>query len=327
MSVRKHRSDWMIDLAIKGQRFREYGFKTRTLAVARESELKKSGGSVPKHQTLIEFVDLWYVLHGHTLRDTYRYSRTQAIANAIGGTLSRFDSMSFVNYRADRLKSVSVSTINHETRYLRAVFNEMIRLGQYHGDNPMSGIRTLREVKTELQYLELDQVSELLDALSTSRNSHAVIVAKICLATGARWCEAQSLHRSDLIVSGPVYYLRFRDTKNGSTRHVQITQQLHSDILSVCNSGDRLFDSCRDAFRSTVKRMGIHLPAGQLTHILRHTFASHFMMSGRDILTLSKILGHSDIKVTMRYAHLSPDHLSEVLEFNPLALLGLQKAT
>lgn len=324
MSVRKHRNDWMLDVAIKGQRIREYGFKTRTLAKARECELKKSGGAISKSMSLVEFVTIWQDLHGHTLRDPYRFPRTYAIAKSIGGTVAHFDAMSFIKYRSERLKSVSVSTINHETRYLRAVFSEMIRLGQYHSENPMSGVKTLRETKKELEYLELFQVEYLLDALRTSRNTHAVIVAEICLSTGARWCEAQSLQRSDLIVSGPVYYLRFRDTKNGSTRYVQITSEFHNKILNSANSGERLFDSCRDAFRSTVKRLGIELPTGQLTHILRHTFASHFIMSGRDILTLSRILGHSDIKVTMRYAHLSPDHLSEVLQFNPIALLGLQ---
>ncbi|MCD8530717.1 MAG: tyrosine-type recombinase/integrase [Saccharospirillaceae bacterium] len=60
-----------------------------------------------------------------------------------------------------------------------------------------------------------------------------------------------------------------------------------------------------------------------MTHILRHTFASHFMMNGGDILTLQKILGHSDLKMTLRYAHLSPDYLNQALEFNPLANLLL----
>jgi len=49
-------------------------------------------------------------------------------------------------------------------------------------------------------------------------------------------------------------------------------------------------------------------------HALRHTFASHYMMSGGNILTLQKILDHSDIKMTMIYAHLAPDYLGDEMD-------------
>lgn len=49
-------------------------------------------------------------------------------------------------------------------------------------------------------------------------------------------------------------------------------------------------------------------------HALRHTFASHFVMNGGNILALQKILGHSDIKMTLQYAHLAPDFLGEEME-------------
>lgn len=55
-----------------------------------------------------------------------------------------------------------------------------------------------------------------------------------------------------------------------------------------------------------------------MTHVLRHTFASHFMMGGGNIIVLQRILGHSDIRVTMRYAHFAPDHLEEAIALNPL---------
>ncbi len=48
-------------------------------------------------------------------------------------------------------------------------------------------------------------------------------------------------------------------------------------------------------------------------HALRHTFASHFIMSGGNILSLQKLLGHADIKMTLLYAHLAPDFLSDEL--------------
>ena len=61
----------------------------------------------------------------------------------------------------------------------------------------------------------------------------------------------------------------------------------------------------------------------KMTHVLRHTFASHFMMNGGNTLTLQRILGHANIQMTMRYAHLAPNHLQEVKTLNPLTALTL----
>ena len=71
----------------------------------------------------------------------------------------------------------------------------------------------------------------------------------------------------------------------------------------------RLFRSAYSAFREGVDHAGLALPKGQLTHVLRHTFASHFMMNGGNILVLQKLLGHSSLTMTKRYAHLAPGHL------------------
>lgn len=51
------------------------------------------------------------------------------------------------------------------------------------------------------------------------------------------------------------------------------------------------------------------IPPNQAMHILRHTFASYFMMNGGNIIALQQILGHASIQQTMVYAHLSPDYL------------------
>jgi site-specific recombinase XerD len=48
--------------------------------------------------------------------------------------------------------------------------------------------------------------------------------------------------------------------------------------------------------------------------ILRRTFASHLVMKGVDLRTVAKLMGHRDISVTMRYAHLAPDHLQAAVD-------------
>jgi site-specific recombinase XerD len=80
-----------------------------------------------------------------------------------------------------------------------------------------------------------------------------------------------------------------------------------------------LFSDFYGAFRLALERTGIELLAEQLTYVLRHTFASHFMMNGGNILVLQRVLGHTDIKMMMRYAYFPPDHLEDAVKLNPLA--------
>ncbi len=61
------------------------------------------------------------------------------------------------------------------------------------------------------------------------------------------------------------------------------------------------------------------VPVGQSSHVLRHTFASRFVMNGGNILTLQRILGHTTLAMTMRYTHLAPDHLQDAVKLGPVA--------
>lgn len=266
---------------------------------------------------LSELVMLWYRVHGSTLRDAkYRLSRTLSVCKALGDpTVDKFNAAIFSRYRESRLTEVSVSTVNHETRYLRSVFSELIRLDQYSGKNPLANIRTFTEVERELSFLTAEQITALLAECDKSSNTHCGPVARLCLATGARWSEANNLPASGLFDDRVV----FSGTKNGRVRVVPIKPAFSAYLRSCAFPvGSRLFSPCKGAFRKAVERSGIELPDGQLTHVLRHTFASHFLKNGGDILALQRVLGHSDLKVTMRYAHLAPNYMANVPHLAPL---------
>lgn len=266
---------------------------------------------------LEEIIDIWHRLHGKTLRDSARlikllYRISERLGNPIASELTNEQ---FALYRELRTKEVTTTTVNREHSYLRAVFNELKRLGTIDYDNPLSTIRKFKEREGELRFLTHSEISELLETCRCSSNPSLIYIVKICLATGARWSEAESLKMSQ-VHDCKVTYL---NTKSGKNRTIPINKQLFNEINKLNKRGDeKLFLSSLSAFRKTIAKTQIQLLRGQMSHVLRHSFASHFVMNGGNIVVLKEILGHSDITTTMRYAHLAPSHLTDAISFNPL---------
>lgn len=200
---------------------------------------------------------------------------------------------------------------------MRAAFNELRRLGLWDGENPLGDLRQYKIQENELTYLTHAQIRLLFDALANARNVHVLLITKICLSTGARWSEAEELQISQVGAG----ILQFARTKSGKVRAVPISQELEKEIRAHHKKngmGERIFGYAWSAFREGVERAAIALPDGQMTHALRHTFASHFIMNGGNILSLQRILGHQSLTMTMRYAHLAPEHLQEAKLLNPM---------
>ncbi|NIS15703.1 MAG: tyrosine-type recombinase/integrase [Aliifodinibius sp.] len=84
-----------------------------------------------------------------------------------------------------------------------------------------------------------------------------------------------------------------------------------TDFVFIDRDGSQLKTKLREAMIKVAKKAGIE----NLTtlHALRHTFASHLIMNGVDLPTVQKLMGHTDIQVTMIYAHLAQDHLNEAV--------------
>lgn len=328
MAIKKTPSGWLVDAQPGGRQGRRIRrtFSTKAEAIRFQNWIETQAAqgqpwnpAPADTRRLRDLIKLWYDHHGQTLRDGKgRRSILYAMADAMENPYAtRFSGDDFADYRTRRLAAgINPNTLNHEHAYLRSVFNELRRLGKWQGANPLADVRQIRIPERELTWLNQEQIKDLLAALKASRNEDALRVTKLALATGARWSEAERLEAERLHSDRVIY----AETKGGRVRAVPIAPALAEEMRT--RESGRLFSSCYSAFRSAVERAGIELPRGQLAHVLRHTFASHFVMNGGHILTLQKILGHTDIKMTMRYAHLAPDHLQEAVALNPLARLG-----
>ncbi|UPK79680.1 tyrosine-type recombinase/integrase [Proteus vulgaris] len=273
---------------------------------------------------LSELVEIWFRAHGITLADGE--SRKQMMlfgCQAMGEPLAtEFNAKLFSVYRekrlsgkitrADRIKSVAPRTTNLELAYFRAMFNELHRLGEWKDDNPLKNVRSFRTDGSEMAFLSQQQIESLLKSCRQSMAKDLELIVKIALSTGARWSEAESLTGRQITP----YKITFTKTKGKRNRTVPISKALYDEIPKKRGA---LFTPCYSAFRMAMKRTGIELPHRQSLHVLRHTFASHFMMNGGNILVLQRILGHTDIKMTMRYSHFSPEHLEDAVKFNPLS--------
>ena len=204
--------------------------------------------------------------------------------------------------------------------------------------NPAQGLKKPPAPPARLDFLTVEEVRSLLE--NAQRKSHQE-VGKTGLVWGSRHVAiALAVHVG--LRKGEIYGLRWQDVdvdaqrltiarsyrttpKNGKTRHVRLpsvltpllrewkescpSQELVCPVwhhgkweMAASKSDDHGLpelmreSGCRDLSRPW--------------HLLRHTFASHFMQNGGSLLALSQILGHGDVKVTMVYAHLSSDFLA-----------------
>lgn len=332
MTIKQVKTGWQVNIQPggRGAKRLKKTFPTKAEALAWERHIRVKVQENPdwvahKKDTrmLSDLVDLWFRHHGAGLRDGIRRERIlKTLCEAMGNP--RAESVTadmFAEYRTQQISAgIQPNTMNRRLAYIRAMFNELERLEHWKKENPLKKLRAFKIQERELSYLRQEQIGDLLDALGASTNEHVLLIAKICLSTGARWSEGENLRINQLQNNK----IQFAKTKSGKVRAVPIDPELANEIKahSAKNiDGDRIFGTAYAAFREGVTRAEITLPKGQLSHALRHTFASHFMMNGGNILTLQRILGHSDLRMTMNYAHMAPEHLEEAVRLNPLSLM------
>ena len=320
MTIKKKDKKWCADIRPSGRDGKRYRkqFDTKTEAENWQRHIislhhNKEWIDKPKEtRKLNELIDLWWHYHVMHLKNGTAYvRRARKVCKALGNPEShRIDTRLISDFQTIRLMNVTESTYNRDILTLSNVYTVLKEKELIHCCNPFSKMK-IKEKTPKLNFLSMIEIKKVLAHLTGTH----LLIAKICLSTGARFGEAQTIRFTNVLRDK----ITFTDTKSGKPRTVPISLDLYTELKTLANgSNGRLFDDCYNEFLKAFKQLDIELPWGQATHIMRHSFASHYIINGGNLLNLQKILGHSNILITMKYAHLSPDYLKDVLEKNPL---------
>ena len=177
--------------------------------------------------------------------------------------------------------------------------------------------------ENRVEYLSRSEVAGLLAAADADREVIAIAV-RLAVFAGLRVSEVFGLRWRSVDLDRGVLTIRngYRDapTKARRERIIPMTDQLRDALLSwqrscpsvdiVCPSMVGAAKAKRPDIRRLYHRAKLSVPSAPW-HVLRHTFASHFLMSGGSLLTLSRLLGHTTVAITQIYSHLSAEHVAE----------------
>lgn len=269
-------------------------------------------------------------------REAYTVGKLKELYGDI--PLTKVDSQSVENYKSKRMEDgVKNKTINRELE----IFRHMLTIAQdskYLSKVPK--FKMLPVKKSPVRFLSMDEVKKLLE------NSSAWLkpVITIMLNSGMRFSELKNLKFED--VDYEKNTICIRSAKNSSNRLSSFTdfrvlpmnevlrdtlkwvksfyvdpksliiskRDSHQLQFVICKPDGRPIGSIRTSFIKACRRAGIK---NTDTYILRHTFASHLLMNGVDLVAIQKLLGHSSISTTMIYSHVSDSHKAESVKVLP----------
>jgi integrase len=195
--------------------------------------------------------------------------------------------------------------------------------------NPADAVEVYRPDDQRERYLEVEEIFRLKSALDSKMYRQAGkginetffrlrLIVLIAVTTGMRIAEIFGLKWSDVQYREGLIAVRAK-LKGGKMRYVPMASELADEFrrFPAILGQDRIFppepgakrerQRVDKSFDTVLEMAGIE---DFRFHDLRHTFASWYMMNGGDLYELAKILGHSNIKMTERYAKLGKKHLA-----------------
>jgi len=255
-------------------------------------------------------------------------------------------------WRSEQLKAGKArTTVNRDITALKACLARAVEW-EVLEENPLQKLRPLRvDNLSRVRYLSAAEENALRKALcdrderirrdrangnewrrnrrkatlpDLSRQiyaDHLHPMALLTLNTGLRRGESFQLRWTDIDFLRREIVVRGDYAKSGKTRYLPLNDEAFTTLRhwrSVVNSTEWVFPNCNGgpltSIKSSWKRV---LQSAAISdfrwHDLRHHFASSLVMKGVDLNTVRELLGHSDLSMTLRYAHLSPEHKAEAV--------------
>jgi integrase len=168
-------------------------------------------------------------------------------------------------------------------------------------------VRLEKEPQGRLRWLTEEEITRLLNACAKSKNKELRAAVIVALNTGLRRGELLGLTWERVDMSRGV--IRLELTKSGRRREVPLNEDSDRALMGLGPKADgRVFQTryIQTAYNNAVDAAKLD---DVTFHTLRHTFASWAVMRGVTLKELQELLGHASLAMTMRYAHLAPEHL------------------
>lgn len=241
------------------------------------------------------------------------------------------------NARRDYGKKISLTTINNYIRNIKVFFN-FLKEQNYIKKDIVKDIKQFKNKRRPQDFITDQQFAELLRHIDTTkfheRRDYTIIM--LLLDTGMRIGEALNVQVADMDMNYRSIFLPAENTKGKRDRYVYFSQIMQKELRRWLQYKDRyvesdylfcttkgspvLIRSFEAKLRNYAKRIGLENVCPKQ---LRNNFAKRFLMAGGNIYTLSKILGHSSVKVTeAAYLDLTDaDIRKNYQQFSPLVNL------
>jgi integrase len=243
----------------------------------------------------------------------------KALSSFFGGKrLVEINPFVIERYKQMRKEKVKVATVNRELACLRHMFTMAVKWGKAQ-KNPVSEVKMFKEPKGRERILSEEEETRLLEAVRlTTKSEHLEPIIITALNTGMRKGEILSLKWSNVDFKAGVIIVE--GTKNGEIRKIPMNQKLTEALENakkvsrseyVFSDNEKPYGDVKTGWWTALKKAKIE---GLTFHSLRHTFGTRLGMKGYDIKTIAELMGHKDIKMTMRYSHPTPEHKRRAVE-------------